>query len=137
MNFLEFEGTLGQGASSVNLSGYDTAIPALREANEGQMVFGVRPEHVRLTTDGGYRAEVLATEYLGTTQIITLNTQNGEIKARIGSDKAVNVGETVGLEFNDRTITVFDKGSGRALQNCWKRLPVPIWSTFCGTCPWG
>ena len=87
------------------------------EAAEGELVFGVRPEHIRFSSDGRYRAEVLATEYLGTTQIVTLRTRNGEVKARIGSDVSVKTGETVGLEFNERTITVFDKTTGRALRS--------------------
>ena len=39
---------------------------------QGDLVFGVRPEHIHLATDGTYRGEVLATEYLGTTQIVTI-----------------------------------------------------------------
>jgi multiple sugar transport system ATP-binding protein len=35
---------------------------------------GVRPEHVRLTDARPYRGRVEATEYLGTTQIVTLET---------------------------------------------------------------
>ena len=117
MNFLDFNGTLSAGADAVSLNGFETRVPILREAAQGELVFGVRPEHIHLSTDGAYRAEVLATEYLGTTQIITLQTQNGEVKARIGADKQVKTGETVGLEFNERTITVFDKASGRALRS--------------------
>ncbi len=117
MNFLNFEGTVAEGASTVGLNGFETKVPVLREGGAGQLVFGVRPEHVRLTTDGAYRAEVLAAEYLGTTQIVTLDTPNGEVKARIGSDKTVTMGETVGLEFNERTISLFDKSSGRALRS--------------------
>ena len=117
MNFLEFQGSLGAGADSITLAGHDTAVPVLREAAKGDLVFGVRPEHIQLSTDAAYRAEVLATEYLGTTQIVTLNTSNGEVKARIASDQPATVGETVGLEFNSRTITLFDKASGNALRS--------------------
>ncbi len=49
------------------------------------MVYGVRPEHVRLSDAAGYRGEIVAAEYLGTTQIVTLKTSHGEVKARIGS----------------------------------------------------
>ena len=117
MNFLEFQGSLGAGSNTITLAGHDTAVPVLREAAQGDLVFGVRPEHIQLSTDGAYRAEVLATEYLGTTQIVTLNTSNGEVKARIASDQPAAVGETVGLEFNSRTITLFDKASGNALRS--------------------
>ena len=64
MNFLNFSGSYGQGVSSVELAGQTMGVPELREAAQGDLTFGVRPEHVRISTDGGYRAQVLATEYL-------------------------------------------------------------------------
>ena len=70
-----------------------------------------------LTDDSGYRGEVTATEYLGTTQIVTLATPNGELKARIASHQTAKVGETVGLHFNGATVTLFDKASGGALKS--------------------
>jgi multiple sugar transport system ATP-binding protein len=79
------------------------------------MIFGVRPEHIRLSDASGYRGEIIATEYLGTTQIVTLKTHNGEIKARIAADQPARVGEAVGLEFNGSTVTLFDSQSGRAI----------------------
>ena len=89
----------------------------MREGAEGSLVFGVRPEHVRLTDAGDYRAEVIATEYLGTTQIVTLNSPNGPVKARIGSEQPARVGEKVGLGFVSQTVTLFQKDTGRALRS--------------------
>ncbi|MCH5376119.1 MAG: ABC transporter ATP-binding protein [Planctomycetes bacterium] len=117
MNFLEFSGSYDKGATSVTLNDQAFGVPELREAAKGNLVFGVRPEHIRLNTDGGYRGEVLATEYLGTTQIVTLATENGDIKARIKSEQPAKVGETVGLSFLDGTITLFDRDTGRALRS--------------------
>ena len=117
MNFLDFSGTYGEGATSIGLNGEAINVPALREGAQGDLTMGVRPEHVRLSTEGGYRAEVLATEYLGTTQIVTLVTPSGEIKARVSSEQTVREGETVGLNFLDHTITLFDRDSGRAIRS--------------------
>jgi multiple sugar transport system ATP-binding protein len=117
MNFLDFTGSYGTGATSVDLNGEAVGIPALREEAQGNLAFGVRPEHIRLNTEGGYRGEILATEYLGTTQIVTLATSNGQIKARIGSDQSAKVGETVGLSFLKETITLFDRDTGRAVRS--------------------
>jgi multiple sugar transport system ATP-binding protein len=117
MNFLPFEGRLAAGADRVTLDGVTIGMPVLRDGAEGSLVFGVRPEHIVLTTDGGYRAEVLASEYLGTTQIVTLRARDGELKARIGSEQVARVGETVGLNFNSRTITLFAAESGRAVRS--------------------
>jgi len=92
-------------------------VPRQLEGTSGPIVFGVRPEHVSLSDAGAYRGAVLASEYLGTTQIITLDTPNGELKARIGSAQVARVGETVGLDFDPKTITLFDEANGRALRS--------------------
>jgi multiple sugar transport system ATP-binding protein len=117
MNFLRFRGHVARGATSVELHRQSLGIPAAREAFEGDLVYGVRPEHVRLTDAGPYRGGIVATEYLGTTQIVTLETPNGELKARIPSDRPARVGETVGLDFNGATVTLFDAQSGRAIRS--------------------
>lgn len=117
MNFLDFEGDLKPGDETATLSGQSMGMPALKEAASGPMSFGVRPEHFRLSDDAAYRGEVLATEYLGTTQIVTLDTPNGEVKARISSDQSATVGEQVGLSVKTDTVCLFDRATGRALRS--------------------
>ena len=117
MNFLRFHESLDVGATTAHLHGEAVEIPALREAFDGDMVYGIRPEHIRLDDAASYRGEVTATEYLGTTQIVTLSTSNGEVKARISSDQIAKVGEKVGLSFNGATATLFDNQSGRAIRS--------------------
>jgi multiple sugar transport system ATP-binding protein len=117
MNFLRFNGNVETGCKTVKLQSQKLAIPQMREPFEGDLVFGVRPEHIRLTDNGRYRGEIKATEYLGTTQIVTLKTAHGIAKARVASDDVARVGETVGLEFNGKTITLFDNQTGRALRS--------------------
>ena len=115
MNFLDFHGMVGKGMTSVTLSDAEFRVPELHEGASGDLVFGVRPEHIRLDDAAPYRGLVLATEYLGTTQIITFDTPNGPLKARIASSEIVRVGEQVGLTFDPRTITLFVEETGRAL----------------------
>ena len=117
MNFLRFDGAVSPGAETVQLDGHAIPVPRQDAAAEGRLVLGVRPEHVALTDASAYRGQVLAAEYLGTTQIVTLETANGEVKARIGSGQPVRPGEQVGLRFNPRTLTVFDEPSGKALRS--------------------
>jgi len=117
MNFLHFDGSVTKGATTVSLNGKHFDIPAQLHKASGNLVFGVRPEHVLLKKNSPYRGEVIATEYLGTSQIITLDTPNGVLKARAPATQTVNVGETVGLDFNPRTITLFDKSTGKALRS--------------------
>ena len=116
MNFVHFDATLEPGAESIRLSGHKVPIPRIAEGVSGRkLVLGVRPEHVALSDDGAYRGGVVATEYLGTTQIITVETANGTIKARVPSSQAARVGETMALSFNTATLSLFDAGSGHAL----------------------
>jgi multiple sugar transport system ATP-binding protein len=115
MNFLDFEGTIGRGATSLRLGEAEIAIPEQRDGAHGALVMGVRPEHVHLDGDAPYRGRVLATEYLGTTQIVTIRTAHGEIKLRTASSDPVATGQNVGLRFDARTVSVFDKAKGRAL----------------------
>ncbi len=115
MNFLRFSSTVEVGACEVAVHDTTLPLPEMRIPFDGEMAYGVRPEHVRLSDDGAYRGEVLATEYLGTTQILTIRVPDGEIKARIPSDQPARAGETVGLEFNGATTSLFDNQTGRAL----------------------
>ncbi|HHI69547.1 MAG TPA: ABC transporter ATP-binding protein [Rhodobacteraceae bacterium] len=115
MNFLRFNGSLTRGDTVVSLDGQEIEVPEQLEDANGELVFGVRPEHVQLDDSSAYRARVIATEYLGTTQIITLETQNGTLKARAPADRNVNPGDHVGLGFNARTITLFRHSTGAAL----------------------
>ena len=116
MNFLRFDEQVRAGSRTVRLSGVEVPVPQTREATSGaRAALGVRPEHVRLSDDGAYRGDVIAVEYLGTTQIVTLDTPNGDLKARIASSDPVKVGERVGLSFVTQTLSLFDAETGRAL----------------------
>lgn len=114
MNLLPFTGMVGNGAVSVRLQDTDVAIPEVITGTEGDLTLGVRPEHVRLDDAAGYRGRVVATEYLGTTQIVTLDTGLGPVKARLASSVSVRVGEATGLAFDARSISLFG-ATGHAL----------------------
>jgi multiple sugar transport system ATP-binding protein len=117
MNFLQFEGKMDRASTTAHLGGVDVAVPELREAAPGpSLVLGVRPEHVILDDASAFRARIEATEYLGTTQILTLSSAHGTIKARIPSAQVVKTGDTAGLRFTASTLSLFDKSSGRALR---------------------
>ena len=115
MNFLDFRGVVGIGATHVTLGGTTLDVPELRQGASGDLTFGVRPEHVTLDDAAPYRGRVTATEYLGTTQIVLLDTAHGVVKARVAASDPVRVGQTTGLAFDPRTITVFDGATGRSL----------------------
>jgi multiple sugar transport system ATP-binding protein len=114
MNLLDFDGMVGNGSDMVTLSGVQVPIPEMLSGADGRLTFGVRPEHVHLDDAAGFRGRIVASEYLGTTQIITLDTALGAVKARIGSQHPVTIGDTTGLRFDSRSITLFG-ANGHAL----------------------
>ena len=118
MNFLPADGGYVVGADHVRIGEALLAIPALREDMPGaSLLFGVRPEHVRLSPASKLRAEVLGTEYLGTSQIVTCTTAQGAtLRAKLGVDVPAQRGDQVGLAFDAAQVSLFDKASGRALR---------------------
>ena len=125
MNLIPFRHQLEPQATSIDFHGQRLTVPVQHEAGGGSLIYGVRPEHVRLSDSAGYRGEVIASEYLGTTQIVTLKTAGGDIKARIPSDQPASVGASVGLDFKGSTVTLFDAATGRALRS---ELNKEIWA---------
>ncbi|HET9207757.1 MAG TPA: ABC transporter ATP-binding protein [Burkholderiaceae bacterium] len=118
MNFLPLPGGYTAGARQVRLGDTLLPVPELREdAPAAQLLFGVRPEHVRFSADSSLRAEVLGTEYLGSSQVVTCRTAQGStLRARVAPDLAVQRGDQLGLTFDTAQASLFDAGSGRALR---------------------
>ncbi len=117
MNFLDFRGNVGAGDTTAMLGDIPQDIPRQIDSASGTLTFGIRPEHIRLDDAAPYRGEVIATEYLGTTQIVTLRTAHGTVKARTASSDAIAVGARTGLHLDPRTVTLFDGATGRALRS--------------------
>ncbi|MGB3245716.1 MAG: ABC transporter ATP-binding protein [Sulfitobacter sp.] len=117
MNFLDFHGMVGNGETKVSFGDTAFDIPQQLEGKNGDLIFGVRPEHIRLDDAATYRGRISATEYLGTTQIVTIETSNGAVKARVSSSDNIKVGDRTGLHFDPRTITLFDASNGLALRS--------------------
>ena len=118
MNFLPFEAALASGANSVQIGAASIAVPALREdISQRGLLCGVRPEHLKLDDASPLRAEVLGTEYLGTSRIVTLATAQGAtLRAKVGVQSPARRGDLVGLRFDASAVSLFDQASGRALQ---------------------
>ena len=60
---------------------------------------------------------MIGAEYLGTTQIVTLTTASGQIKARLPSGDRIRIGETVGVALRPDKLSLFDAVTGRALSS--------------------
>jgi len=118
MSFLPFRGRVAPGDRTVRVGDIDIALPEVHEGTaDTELVLGARPEHIELADHAPLRAEVIDAEYLGTTQIVTLNIATGAtMKARIAADIHVRPGDSTGLSFRPGQLSLFDKASGRALR---------------------
>ena len=118
MSFLRFHGAVRPGQSKVALGGATVEVPALRESRPpGALALGVRPDMVRFSDASALRGAVFGREYLGTTQIVTVDTSLGQLRARLPSSQRVEAGEHVGIECAPERLVVFDAESGRALDS--------------------
>jgi multiple sugar transport system ATP-binding protein len=116
MNFLTFHSGLKTGDTSVRIRDAEIVVPSIREDRApADLALGVRPEHVRLDDSSRLRGKVLGAEYLGTTQIVVVETEDGMVNARIPASEHVTVGETTGLSLAGSHLSLFDKASGRAI----------------------
>ena len=118
MNFLSFSGGYAVGARQVRLG---ESLLAVRELGEDapaqELLDGVRREHGGFGADSTLRAEVLGTEYLGTSQVVTCQTAQGTLlRARLGTDVPAQRGDQVGLAFDAAQVSLFDADSGKALR---------------------
>jgi multiple sugar transport system ATP-binding protein len=117
MNFLPFRSGLQAGAVSVRVNGAEIAVPRVAEdLAETELALGVRPEHIRFDDASRLRGTVFGAEYLGTTQIVTVTTEHGQVKARLPADVTARPGEIVGLTLRPERLSLFDRGSGKALR---------------------
>jgi len=117
MSFLRFDGAVRPGDRRVRVNGAELDVPQLREEAAGKLALGLRPEHVQLADESALRGRVFGAEYLGTTQIVTVNTPHGQVKARVPASRTVGIGDSVGLALRAERLVLFDASSGRALRS--------------------
>jgi multiple sugar transport system ATP-binding protein len=104
------------GSREIRIGSGVQAVPELRTAlPEADYVLGVRPEHVQISDSGPVRGEVYGSEYLGTTQVVTINTREGQVRARLNSGVPVKTGEMLGLSFRPEKLSIFARDGGRAI----------------------
>ncbi|MEX1109592.1 MAG: ABC transporter ATP-binding protein [Dongiaceae bacterium] len=118
MNFLEAEGGLSAGADTIRVRGRSVAMPRLHEAlDHRDAVFGVRPEHIRIVDEGALRGRVFGVEYMGTRQLVTVDTEAGRLKVRAPNTVRVDYGQNVGLDFDSQRVVLFHPATDRAVRS--------------------
>jgi multiple sugar transport system ATP-binding protein len=118
MNFVPFAGPLARGAGVVQVEGTSVGVPAVsEEVGDAELVLCVRPEHVRLDDAAPLRARVFGVEYMGTTQIVTLELPSGtRLRARVAADLPARAGDQVGLALRTERLSLFRRSNGRAIR---------------------
>ena len=101
MNFLEIgHQELGAGDATVIFKEAPIQVPTSVQDFNGSVDVGVRPERIRLSQEvGGISAVVMASEYLGTTQIVSVQVDQTILKARVPSTEEYALGSTINLIF--------------------------------------
>ncbi len=126
MNFIPTHAALARGATHLPVGNAALALPAVQEdVSARALLYGVRPEHVRLDGEAPLRAEVMGVEYLGNCQIVTLKTtQDSVVRAKVSVQTRAARGDQTGLAFDSTQITLFDQDSGRAIRTARDDLPL-------------
>jgi multiple sugar transport system ATP-binding protein len=122
MNFIRFEGAAIAGSTSVTIDAAAIALPELRESRApGPLALGVRPEQIVIGEPGrqgsALPGEIFGAEYLGTTQIVTLTTPRGTLKARLPAHVHAVAGDRVSLSFKPERLSLFDAATGKAVRS--------------------
>jgi multiple sugar transport system ATP-binding protein len=118
MNFLHFTGGFASGSHRLRIGEADIEVPPLRrDQAPTALALGVRPEHIVLDDAAPLRGRVFGAEYLGTTQIVIIDTAHGQVRARIAAATPARTGEIVGLRLRPERLSVFDVASGRAVKS--------------------
>ena len=128
MNFIPTTTAMARGATSLAIGAAQAGLPAVTDAISARpLLYGVRPEHIRLADNAPLRAEVLGVEYLGNCQVVTLATAAGvTVRAKVHVQARAKRGDQVGLVCDATQVTLFDATSGRAIRTARDDTPVRV-----------
>ena len=81
---------------------------------DGEIVVGIRPEHIRLASAGGghFTGTVFSSELLGDCTILTVKAGGALIAAKLAPEEGRPIGSTVELSFETGRMHIFDAESG-------------------------
>ena len=125
MNFIPFAGAYAAGARrgrDRRGAGRGAAARA-RPSPTRALLCGVRPEHVRFDDALGLRAEVVGSEYLGHSQIVTVTTAVGStLRAKVGAaGRARSAATTSAWPSTPRAVSLFDQRERPRARRCAAR----------------
>lgn len=118
MNFLV--GTLrsSDGVAALETAGVRLAISGLPPRGAGQVLIGIRPEHIaveRAAFQDGVPATIVVVEPIGPQKLLTVQVGSSTLKVTTPVEFAVAQGERVWLRFDPARIRLMDPHTGLAL----------------------
>ena len=118
MNFINIDQGISNEQSTLNIEGTNFNIPKQYEISKSKKnSFGIRPENLSLTNEGGLKGSVFGVEYLGSRKIVTVKTNFGEIKVKTNISTSVKINENVQIKPSNNNIIIFDGETDRSLKS--------------------
>ena len=118
MNFIDINQGISNEQSSISIENVSFNIPKQLEISKGSKnFFGIRPENLSLTNEGGLKGSVFGVEYLGSRKIITVKTNVGDIKVKSDISTKINLNENVQIKPSNDNIIIFDGETDKSLNS--------------------
>ena len=116
MNFIPFNQAVQKNQTEIHIEGIKIIIPSQHENSTGQENFlGIRPENLKLESNGGITGNVFGIEYLGSRKIVTIDTSFGKIKIRVDSSVNLKIEENVQFTPSNNNQIIFDSKTDKSL----------------------
>jgi multiple sugar transport system ATP-binding protein len=116
INFLPVEGSVPAQATAVRVGGAAIEVPRVLQGCAAALL-GIRPEHVSIDANGPLHGTVIADEYLGSHQILLVETAAGNLRVRAGKDMSAHAGTRLSLAFRKERTLLYDQTSERLLDS--------------------
>ncbi len=118
INFITVKGNLKVGQNEVIADGIKIPVPKIHEdINEPEVTLGVRPEHLKIDSNGNIEGKVINVEYLGSRQLFMVETKLGTLTGRTHSDVNVVDGKNINLSFGTDSLMLFSQKTDRAIKS--------------------
>jgi len=118
MNFIDVNEGISNEQSSISIEDANFNIPKQFETSKSNKnFFGIRPENLSLTNEGGLKGSVFGLEYLGSRKIITVKTNIGEIKVKTDISVNIKLNENVQIKPSNDNIIIFDGETDKSLNS--------------------
>lgn len=120
MNFLSATVRAEGGRTFLEGEGFRVPLPEERAGGlagraGGEVVFGIRPEDMRLSAEGEIEGTVEIIEPVGSDIFLDLNVGGASLTARVESSVRMSQGEHVHLHTDPARVHAFDTGTGDTL----------------------